>query len=367
MPTVAPGVDPTMMRAPAAVATTVLPASPVVSASGIATPNMNVRSTEKKTPVRASGRVDQPASNAHASMNDSLASSMTAVPRRRIGVFLAALLIFDAGLATAGALMMRSALGRANGAMSAPPTTPLTSPPQATGNAVIPAAAIPPPANAPANAPATPATSKTVAVPTAATSVDAAVTAAGSGNASSVAGPGGALGGAGANVQISSDKTSAAVQDLEKGGAKSLDKKTAGAGPVDPYATSAVTPPTVLTPGGVASAEPPVPSSGLNSEQTPQEESLVDQVRRREVGSRARFARCYSTSAKASDTPLTGAVTVAFQVTANGRVINANAVDNSTESLSLARCVVAEVTKWAFAAGAGDAQDFVRVFTFEGQ
>ncbi len=373
MPTIAPGIDPTMMRAPAAVATSVLPTAPVLSSGAMATPNTDLRSTEVKTSVRVSGRLAPPASNAQASMNDSLAVSMTTVPRRRIGVFLAALLIFDAGLATAGALMMRSALGRASGETAVPPK-----PPEGSGSGASPAADVPLPS---ANAPATPSTGKSAAVPTVAAPVDAAVTDVGSGSASAVAGPAGALGGAGANVQISPDKTPGAVKDLDRGEAKTADKKATGpiwsepanAGkrgqaPVDPYATSPVPPPPVPTPGGVT-VPPPVPGPipVPSGEQTAQEESIADQVRRREVGSRARFARCYSTAAKASDTPLIGAVTVAFQITGDGRVSNANAVDNSTESLSLARCVMAEVSKWTFAAGGGDAQDFVRVFTFEGQ
>jgi hypothetical protein len=352
-----------MMRAPAALVTSVLPSAPVVSSAATSTPNTDLRSTEMKTAVRASGRIDPPARNAQASMNDSLAVSMSTVPRRRIGVFLAALLIFDAGLATAGALMMRSALGRASGATAAP-TVPPTVPPEGSGSAATPAAAVPSqPSNPPKGSP--------VAVPAGTASADADLSAAGSGtggggsggSASAVQGPSGALGGAGANVQISPDKTSPAPKDRDKGG-KGPDPKT-GVGPVDPYATPAAVPP-VPPPGG-SDLPVPTPTPVPTGEQTAEEESLADQVRRREAGSRARFARCYSIAAKASDIPLVGSVTVAFQVTAQGRVSNANAVDNSTESLSLARCVVAEVSKWTFAAGAGDAQDFVRVFKFEGQ
>lgn len=375
MPTIAPGVDPTMMRAPAAVANSVLPAAPVLPSGAMSTPNTDQRSTDVKPLGQISGRLAAPASKAQASVNDSLAVSMTTVPRRRIGVFLAALLLFDAGLATAGALMMRSALGRATGETAAQPTV-RAKPPEGSGSSANPAADVALPS---ANAPATPATGKRAGATTVATAVDAEVTDVGSGSASSVASPAGALGGAGANVQISPAKTPGAVKDLDKGEAKTADKKATGliksepanAGkrgqaPVDPYATSPVLP--APAPGAVT-VPPPVPGPipVPSGEQTAQEESIADQVRRREVGSRPRFARCYSTAAKASDTPLIGAVTVAFQITGDGRVGNANAVDNSTESLSLARCVVAEVSKWTFAAGGGDAQDFVRVFKFEGQ
>lgn len=363
MPTIAPGVDPTMMRAPAAVATSVLPSTPAMMAGPAAAPyfpsDADLRSTELKTAVRKSGRIEPRASNAQASMNDSLAASMTAVPRRRIGVFLAALLIFDAGLATAGALMMRSALSRDHGTASATPAvTPTVTPPPLGEPPSAGDAGLKPASN--------PAGSKSASVPKpvapeAPAVIPAEPTLSGSGS-------GGALGGAGANVQISPDPVPAVGKGSDKTGTKVPDKKPTGAGPVDPYAVPPVPPtPPTPTPGGEGAGTEPVPAPVSTGEQTAQEESLADQVRRREVGSRARFARCYSTAAKASDTPLVGAVTVAFQITAQGRVSNVSAVDNSTESLSLARCVVAEVSKWTFAADGGAAQDFVRVFKFEGQ
>ncbi len=362
MPTIAPGIDPTMMRAPVAVATSVVPPTPAAMPGLASPPNLpadsDLRSTEVQTAVRPMVRGAPSAHNAQASMQGSLSVSMTAVPRRRIGVFLAALLIFDAGLATAGVLMMRSALGRAPSPATAPlpvvsPPTPGGTPPVA-GDARLNSA----------SAPALPA-----AGPKAAASTDSAASLAGAGTTHA-----GALGGVGANVQITPDQTPAAVHRSDKIDAKAADKKPTGTGPVDPYATApppSPTPSPSPTSGGPAGSDIPVPVPlpvpVPSGEQTAQEESLADQVRRREVASRARFARCYASAAKASDNPLIGAVTVSFQVTPQGRVDNVSAIDNSTESLSLARCVVAEVTKWTFEADAIVAQDFVRVFKFEGQ
>lgn len=330
MPTVAPGVDPTMMRAPAA---------PVVPAPSVV-PNV-MRSTNVATvAMGASGQNDA---------NESLAASASAAPQRRIGGFLIALLLFDAALATAGGLMMRSALAR-TAALSTQSTVPapVVSDPVVTptvtgagsGSSSV---AVTPRKNAPIVVPEPAIGSGAAAAGAAAATV--VPDAAGSGSAAPVGKP---------DPKISQNKTS----EKAKGSA---------AGPVDPYGTTPTPIPT-LNPdvGPTPTPTDPIPPP-LDGDQTAQEESLADQVRRQEVVSRSRLARCYSTAAKASDVPLKGAVTVSFQISPQGRVLNANAVDNSTDSMSLGRCVVAEVSKWTFVSDAGAPQDFVRVFKFEGQ
>ncbi len=367
-----------MMRGQSALATSVLPTPPAVMPGPTSSPNFPAdadwRATEIKPAVRANSRTDPRVGSPQVSMTDSSAISMTALPRRRIGVFLAALLVFDAGLAIAGALMMRSALVRGQAPSSSAPAAVVPAPadgaPSGTVDAPQP---VPPTVQQPTQQPAMNAVAgRTAVVSNATVPVEpAAIPAGGAGAGSAMTG---ALSGAGANVQISPQPPAVADKG-EKASPKNSDKKVTGSGPVDPYATPLSPLPPVPAPepaptpsgneesAGTLPAPMPVPTG----DQTAQEESLADQVRRREVGSRARFARCYSTAAKASDVPLVGAVTVAFQVTPQGRVSNASAVDNSTESLSLARCVVAEVGKWTFASDGAAAQDFVRVFKFEGQ
>lgn len=334
MPTVAPGIDPTMMRAP-------VPQIAPVPSTNVATevlPNA-MRSTNVATvAMGASGQN-------HA--NESLAASASAAPRRRIGGFLIALLLFDAALATAGGLMMRSALART----AAP--NPLPAP------ASIPAAAAPAP-TVPSSASDSGSNTNNVAAP-ARKNPTAAVTDTPSGSAAAAAVA------AAVAPDAAGSATPAGKPDAKANEKTNVTNKGKGsaAGPVDPYAGSPTPIPTPNTEPSPTPTEPPPPP--LDGEQTAQEESLADQVRRHEVVSRSRLARCYSTASKASDIPLQGAVTVSFQITPQGRVINASAVDNSTESLSLARCVVAEVSKWTFVSDAGAPQDFVRVFKFEGQ
>ena len=369
----APGVDPTMMRAPAAVVTSVLLANPAMMAGQASVPyvpaDADLGSIDVTTAVRKSSRIEPRASNVHVSMNDSLAASMTAVPQRRFGVFLAALLIFNAGLATAGVLMMRSALSRNRGSARTTPTVTPTVTPNGEPTGAVDAGVQP--ASSLVGGKSGPVAKSVDPVSPAAMPAERAST------ASSAAG---ALGGAGANVQITPVPGPVAVKSSDKTGTKVPEKSTHGAaGPVDPYATTVPTAsptptsppiptsPPMPTPDGSTGSDGSLPAPAQPGAPTAQEESITDQVRRREVGSRARFARCYATAAKATDTPLVGAVTVAFQITAHGRVSNVSAVDNSTESLSLARCVVAEVSKWTFVADSGAAQDFVRVFKFEGQ
>jgi hypothetical protein len=74
--------------------------------------------------------------------------------------------------------------------------------------------------------------------------------------------------------------------------------------------------------------------------------------------SKATFAKC------AADHQVRGAIKIAYQVSYDGRVINAAAVENSTGNDALARCLVAEISTWKVSAHNGTALDFLRPFTY---
>jgi TonB family protein len=361
MPIIDAGVDPTMMRAPAvssvgsvagsiaavsgptsAIATSVTP-KPVVESRVIvdsqARRSTGIASNEPLPNPDLSGAGRSQATGS--SMYQGGSRSMAASPRRGFGKFLVALLLFDAGLALAGGLMLRSALAR-----TAPPVATVV-PARTT---IVPESSVP----TPVPASSTPAAATT---PTAPKPAPVAQRAAATGAMPSLGT---------AAINNSSSVPPAQVDHSTKR------PGSTGPTPVDPYAHGT---PTAMPTPSVGSNEAPVvaplpqdtPLPPNPSEQTAQEESLADQVRRQEVRAKSRFNRCYSTAAKAVNQPLNGTITVAFQVTPQGKVTNSAVVDNGTGSDSLGRCVAAEVSKWSFQSDSPAVQDFVRVFRFEGQ
>jgi hypothetical protein len=79
----------------------------------------------------------------------------------------------------------------------------------------------------------------------------------------------------------------------------------------------------------------------------------------------AEAARSKSAIAKCgAEHSANGAIKIAFQVRYDGRVINAAAVENSTGSDELARCIVGEISTWRVSAHNGTALNFLKTFSY---
>jgi outer membrane biosynthesis protein TonB len=59
-----------------------------------------------------------------------------------------------------------------------------------------------------------------------------------------------------------------------------------------------------------------------------------------------------------------GSITIAFRVLTDGRVANIAAVENKTESVELAACLVAAIARWSFASRPTSPASFSRTFTY---
>ncbi len=104
-----------------------------------------------------------------------------------------------------------------------------------------------------------------------------------------------------------------------------------------------------------AKAVPLVPTQPQDPYAAPNTEQEIEA---QAAGSKADFAAC------AKDHPGHGSIKVAFQVRYDGRVINAAAVENTTGSSELARCLVAEISSWKVSAHNGTSINMLRPFTY---
>ncbi len=59
-----------------------------------------------------------------------------------------------------------------------------------------------------------------------------------------------------------------------------------------------------------------------------------------------------------------GSITIAFRVLTDGRVANIAAVENKTESVELAACLVAAIGRWSFVSRPTSPASFARTFTY---
>jgi len=75
--------------------------------------------------------------------------------------------------------------------------------------------------------------------------------------------------------------------------------------------------------------------------------------------SKSSFDRCATDAGSVQ-----GSIKIAFQVRADGHVINAAAVENSTGDAELARCLVTEVSTWRVSAHDGAAINLLRSFSY---
>jgi hypothetical protein len=137
----------------------------------------------------------------------------------------------------------------------------------------------------------------------------------------------------------------------------------ASSGPVDPYATPDAAP----EPSGSGTGT----GTGTGSADTddPRTVDLASEVERKSSQSQSRFTRCYQESAKAytPDQPLAGEVDIAFRVMPTGEVQNAAAVRNTTGSDKLADCLTAVIAAWTFPPSQlAEAAVFVRPLRFDG-
>ena len=77
------------------------------------------------------------------------------------------------------------------------------------------------------------------------------------------------------------------------------------------------------------------------------------------AGSKKAFARCATEAGSVQ-----GTIKIALQVRHDGHVINAAAVENTTNDGELARCLVSEVSTWRVSAHNGAALNLLRVFNY---
>ncbi|HEX5059805.1 MAG TPA: hypothetical protein VFV99_10625, partial [Kofleriaceae bacterium] len=98
-----------------------------------------------------------------------------------------------------------------------------------------------------------------------------------------------------------------------------------------------------------------VPAQPQDPYQAPNTEQEIDAVAAR---SSAAFARC------AAAQSAHGSIKIAFQVRYDGRVINAAAVENTTNNADLARCLVTEISSWHVSAHNGTTINMLRPFTY---
>jgi hypothetical protein len=282
-------------------------------------------------------------------------------------------LMLDAGLATAGALLLKAGLAGKAGKTAttevaeAPAEAPASGTAPATGTAPVTGTA---PATGTGTAPATgraPATGSGTAAAT------------GSGTATSSS----------SGTTHRSDTVSGYVSDLfgktPDAGVAVVDHADAAiavsapppdAAPPPPPPPDAAPPPpdaagdTVDPYGGSGSGSDVTPPPDANEVPAdPQTEDLAAQVERKSSTSQAHFTRCYQESAKAytPDQPLTGEVDIAFRVMPTGEVQGAEAVKNTTGSDKLADCLVAVIGAWSFSAsGLTEPAVFVRPIHFDG-
>jgi hypothetical protein len=124
-------------------------------------------------------------------------------------------------------------------------------------------------------------------------------------------------------------------------------------------ATKPATPatmPTTTKPDDKPTPEPAKPVTSVPAQ--PSAPDPDDEIDAAAARSKAAFAGC------AADHPGHGAINIAFQVSTDGRVINAAAVENTTGNADLARCLIAEVSKWRVSAHTGAPVSLVRLFTY---
>jgi hypothetical protein len=134
------------------------------------------------------------------------------------------------------------------------------------------------------------------------------------------------------------------------------------AGILDPYAQ----------PPPDAAGAPPLdaPVDAPTTEDDLRTAAVADEVIRDSVRSKARFDHCYADAARAytPEQPLAGEVDIAFRVMPTGDVENAAAVRNTTGSDKLAACLVSVLSAWTFPDnGLTEPASFVRPFRFDAE
>jgi hypothetical protein len=281
----------------------------------------------------------------------STSASFAVPPRRPIGLMVA-LLILDIGLAAGGAILMSKGLAAKSDKKPAEKKTEAP-----TTNAATPA--IDTTAAAPAAANVAAPSAANVAAPSVPTTVAAPVL---------VVPP---------KPQPSANDVGAAAREAPKRGAsegKLADKRPESTKGVDdkladkrPESTKVVDTKPVEKPAETkpddkpvtkpddAKAVPLVPTQPQDPYAAPNTEQEIEA---QAAGSKADFAAC------AKDHPGHGSIKVAFQVRYDGRVINAAAVENTTGSSELARCLVAEISSWKVSAHNGTSINMLRPFTY---
>jgi hypothetical protein len=270
-------------------------------------------------------------------------------------------LLLDAGLATAGALLLKAGLGAKK---AAPEATASGSAASGTGSG--PAASASGSATAAARG-----------------SAAAAGSAAGSVLGSAPAGSGSAVvrAGSGARAGSGSQTASGYVSDLF---GKTPDAALAVPAPPDATIAVSAPPPDAAPPppppdaatgpvdpyggSGAGSDVTPPPDAALAPED-PHTEDLAAEVDKKSDASQSHFRRCYEDAAKAytPDQPLVGEVDIAFRVMPTGEVQNAAAVKNTTGSDKLADCLAAVIGAWSFPpSDLTEPAAFIRPMSFDG-
>ncbi|HTJ46622.1 MAG TPA: AgmX/PglI C-terminal domain-containing protein [Kofleriaceae bacterium] len=299
-----------------------------------------------------------PSAQARARVFDPSDPSMSVPAARAPVVAIVVLLVLDAGLATAGALLMKA--GLANTGTTATTTTVM---PDAGGAATMTTTST---TTSPSPSPSTSPTTTTSTSTSTSTSEPGHVTHAGSGTPTPGTGSGTASDVNGVVSDLFGKHPDAAIAVVTPKGADA-----AIAVSVPPDAAIAVSPPDASGPvdpyGSIPDAGPTPPDATAEDDQHTTD--LAGDVERKSAQSQARFTHCYEDAAKAytPDQPLAGEVDIAFRVMPTGEVQNAAAVKNTTGSDKLADCLSSVISSWSFPpSNLTEAAVFVRPFRFDG-
>lgn len=113
---------------------------------------------------------------------------------------------------------------------------------------------------------------------------------------------------------------------------------------------------------GAAGADAGPPPLAPDASQPPDARSLASEIELATSRTRPQFDTCYFNAGGAS--AVRGVITIAFQVSPDGRAAHVTAVVNTTGSTGLAACLVTEITRWRFASRPTNAASFTRTFNY---
>lgn len=147
--------------------------------------------------------------------------------------------------------------------------------------------------------------------------------------------------------------------------AKKAAAKSAANGAAAPAATRstalASTSPAATAKIPAAPAKAPADTTPPPAPRDPMQ-SLASEVELATTRTRPQFDRCYFGAGGAN--AVHGVITIAFQVTSEGRADHVTAVVNTTGSATLAACLVAQIAQWRFAASPEHSATFTRTFNY---